>query len=120
MASSSAPEQVPRHGSIAQMMASSSPIRHDPESANAVDLLSQAPKRVETGSQDLLTSRVSTEHYSSLSQEEVERKKRELEEQLNRDQRLPREPYTRHRADVSDSHPNGPWARKIILSLGRP
>jgi hypothetical protein len=119
MESSSAPDQASRLDNTAQSPTFPSVNPNDSYSANAQALLSVAPRRVETARQDLYPARPSTEKYSSLSSEEVNEKKRALEEQLDRDEKLPRQPYTRHRADVSDSHPNGPWARKIILCLGK-
>lgn len=119
MASSSpALDENPRIDSITQATTPySSNNRRGPDTATTA-LWRDGPVRRESGFQDLYPNRPSKD-YSSLSNEEMEQKKRDLEEQLNRDQHIRREPYTRHRADMSDSHPHGPWARKIILALGK-
>jgi hypothetical protein len=114
---SPAPDETPRLDSITQVTTSHSAGNRNGSDAATGAFLSSGPVRMEIGFQELYPNRPSKD-YSSLSEEEIKKKKRDLERQLDRDEQTSREPYTRHRADMSDSHPHGPWARKIILALG--
>lgn len=56
--------------------------------------------------------------YSKLHEGEEE-KRRELLKKLSHSERLDHPLPKRARADISDSNPISPWARKIILTFGK-
>ncbi|KAF2434690.1 hypothetical protein EJ08DRAFT_605202 [Tothia fuscella] len=82
----------------------------------AVSLLSGGPRRSEPAEPETFAI-PPNRRYSKLATEEIKSKKGELNEKLKVAEQRSVPLCMRSRADVSDSHPNGPWARKAILSF---
>jgi hypothetical protein len=78
-----------------------------------------APRRKTAVTESELFPPPPKRRYSKLAEEQIKTEELELHRKLKIAEQSVLPLCARTRADLSDSHPHGPWKGKVILSLGR-